>query len=181
MYSCLVSYRMPVCLLDLVEKKIWEYSHRKLWCQCYVNIIYIRSSYGLHGPWYPMSEKTHLTYRQVSNIRRTLVGKEIVDHSDVVGASPVGAAPTTSSFSTQPLTSTDWVKTTTIWDERHLSFEIWCVLYWRLYDNHSYIFGFILMSVLSTFLVLVLYFVLEIKLNFLYNVYKFSFKFIDIF
>ena len=39
----------------------------------------------------------HHTYVQVSNIRRTLV---IVDHSDVVGASPVGAAPTTSSFST---------------------------------------------------------------------------------
>ena len=38
--------------------------------------------------------------RQVSNIRRTLVGNKIVDHSDVVGASPVGAAPTTSSFST---------------------------------------------------------------------------------
>ena len=41
-----------------------------------------------------------LIYRQVSNIRCTLVGNEIVDHSDVVGASPVGAAPTTSSFST---------------------------------------------------------------------------------
>ena len=40
------------------------------------------------------------TYRQVSDIRRTLVGNDIVDHSDVVGASPVGAAPTTSSFST---------------------------------------------------------------------------------
>ena len=39
-------------------------------------------------------------YRQTSNIRRTLAGNEIVDHSDVVGASPVGAAPTTSSFST---------------------------------------------------------------------------------
>ena len=38
--------------------------------------------------------------RQVSNIRRTLVSNKIVDHSDVVGASPVGAAPTTSSFST---------------------------------------------------------------------------------
>ena len=38
--------------------------------------------------------------RKVSNIRRTLVGNKIVDHSDVVGASPVGAAPTTSSFST---------------------------------------------------------------------------------
>ena len=40
------------------------------------------------------------TYRKVSNIRRTLVDNKIVDHSDVVGASPVGAAPTTSSFST---------------------------------------------------------------------------------
>ena len=39
-------------------------------------------------------------YRKVSNIRRILVGNKIVDHSDVVGASPVSAAPTTSSFST---------------------------------------------------------------------------------
>ena len=39
-------------------------------------------------------------YRQVFNIRRTIVGSTIVDHSDVVGAMPVGAAPTTSSLST---------------------------------------------------------------------------------
>ena len=38
-------------------------------------------------------------YRQIS-IRRTLLGNKILDHSDVVGAAPVGAAPTTSSFST---------------------------------------------------------------------------------
>ena len=38
-------------------------------------------------------------YRHVYNIRRTLVGNNILDHSDVVGASPVGAAPTISSFS----------------------------------------------------------------------------------
>ena len=37
-------------------------------------------------------------YRRVSNIRRNLVVKKIVDHSDVVGTSPVGAAPTTSSI-----------------------------------------------------------------------------------
>ena len=39
-------------------------------------------------------------YPQISDIRHTLslVGNKIVDHSDVVGASPVGAAPTTSSF-----------------------------------------------------------------------------------
>ena len=39
-------------------------------------------------------------YGQTSNIKPTLVGKKIVDHSDVVGTSPVGAAPTISSFST---------------------------------------------------------------------------------
>ena len=39
-------------------------------------------------------------YRKTSDISRTLVGDKIVDNSDVVGASPVGAAPTTSSFST---------------------------------------------------------------------------------
>ena len=39
-------------------------------------------------------------YSQTSNIKRALVGNKIVDHSDVIGASPVDAAPTTSSFST---------------------------------------------------------------------------------
>ena len=39
-------------------------------------------------------------YCQTSNIRCTLVGNIIVDHSDVVGALPVDAAPITSSFST---------------------------------------------------------------------------------
>ena len=40
------------------------------------------------------------TYRETSNISRTLVGNKIVDNSHVVGASPVGAAPTTYSFLT---------------------------------------------------------------------------------
>ena len=34
------------------------------------------------------------------NIRRTIFGYKIVDHLDVVGASLISAAPTTSSFST---------------------------------------------------------------------------------
>ena len=38
--------------------------------------------------------------RKTSNISCTVVGNKTVDHSDVVGASPVGAAPTISSFST---------------------------------------------------------------------------------
>ena len=45
-------------------------------------------------------QQTGPQYRKTSNISRTLVGNKIVDNSDVVGASPVGAAPTTSSFST---------------------------------------------------------------------------------
>ena len=39
-------------------------------------------------------------YGETHDISRTLVGNKLVDHSDVVGASPVGAAPTTYSFST---------------------------------------------------------------------------------
>ena len=49
------------------------------------------------------SYKTHMIksnyvwlHLQTSNIRRNLVGNQIVGHSNVVGASPVGAAPTSS-------------------------------------------------------------------------------------
>ena len=62
-----------------------------------------------------------LRYGETSNIRRTIVGSKIVDHSDVVGASPVGAAPTTSSFSTWHLASRDSAKKAT----RHESFKCW--------------------------------------------------------
>ena len=50
----------------------------------------------------PFTDYIHnsFMYRQVSNISRTLAGNKIVDNSDVVGASPVGADPTTSSLST---------------------------------------------------------------------------------
>ena len=43
---------------------------------------------------------SHTSYHQIPNIRGTFVGNKIFDNSDVVGASPVGLAPTTSSFST---------------------------------------------------------------------------------
>ena len=46
--------------------------------------------------WYNYNK----TYSEPLDISRTLVGNKIVDHSDVFGALPVGAAPTTSSFST---------------------------------------------------------------------------------
>ena len=41
-----------------------------------------------------------VNYRQTSNISRVLMGNNIFDHSDILGASPVGAASTTSSLST---------------------------------------------------------------------------------
>ena len=68
-------------------------------------------------------------YRKTSNISCTLVGNKIVDHSDVVGASPVGAAPTTSSFSIRHLASRDWAKKAARQYENIFSVEIWCVLY----------------------------------------------------
>ena len=46
------------------------------------------------------SNCTFESYRKNYNIRRTSVGDKIVDHSDVVGASPDGNDPATSSFST---------------------------------------------------------------------------------
>ena len=49
--------------------------------------------------FYPSPELMYM-YRETSNIRHTIVSNEIVDHSDVVGAAPVSAAPTTSSFFT---------------------------------------------------------------------------------
>ena len=88
---------------------IWGQFHRK--CSRYKYLIWV---------W---------NYCWVSNIRCTLVGNKIVDHSDVDGASPVGAAPTTSSFSTEHLASMDWAKTTARQDETHLCFGIGCCLY----------------------------------------------------
>ena len=71
----------------------------------------------------------NIDYSQISNISHTLVGNKIVDHSDVVGASPIGTAPATSSISTKNLASMGWAKTTARQDKTHLSFGIWCHLY----------------------------------------------------
>ena len=59
----------------------------------------------------------------------SLVGNKLADHSDVAGASAVGDAPTTFSFSTLQLASMDCAKTNARQDENHLSFGIWCILY----------------------------------------------------
>ena len=65
----------------------------KLWRSDSVSI-----GWGCHS--YMFNQTKIQIYRKTSSISRTLVGNKIVDNSDVVGASPVGAAPTTSSFST---------------------------------------------------------------------------------
>ena len=99
----------------------WKWTETYVWagvaaCLCtHESVIVVFISWGgrqhtlfyfIHGIMSPLmtskrwSSHTDSIYRQVSNIRRTLVVNQIVDHSDVVGASPVGAAPTTSSFST---------------------------------------------------------------------------------
>ena len=96
----------------------------------------------------------NLWWHQTSNISCTLVGNKIVDYSDVVGAlpvgtapttssfwtkhrapmnwakTPVGAAPTISSFWTKHLASMNWAKTKSAWwDEKHLGFGIWWGLF----------------------------------------------------
>ena len=89
-----------------------------------------RHSRRMRNPQFYVSGKRPVAfYRQTSNIKRTLVGDEIVDHSDVVRASPVGAAPTTSSLSTSHMASVNWAKRTARQDEKHWSFGIWCDLY----------------------------------------------------
>ena len=63
-------------------------------------------------------------YRQTSNTSHTVVDNKITDHTDVIGTSPVGAAPSISSFSTQHLNSVDWGKTTVRRDEKKSSFGL---------------------------------------------------------
>ena len=75
----------------------------------YLIIIFIHY-FGVPGMIHSL--KVTVKYRQTSNIYRILVGNKIVDHSDVVGASPVGAVPTISSFSTYHIAAMDSAKTT---------------------------------------------------------------------
>ena len=72
------------------------------------------TSHGNHSTVYPMNYAygssfvlltcglvlMDFTYDLICNISCTLVGNKIVDHSDVIGASPVGATPITSLCST---------------------------------------------------------------------------------
>ena len=68
-------------------------------------------------------------YRKTSNVSRTLVGNKIVDNSDVVGASPVGAAPNYIFILNLTPGFNGLGKTTARGDKKYLSFGIRCDLY----------------------------------------------------
>ena len=65
------------------------------------------------------SNRLVLNYRQTSNIRRILASNKIVDHLDVAGATPAGAAP--SSLPTKHLASMHFNATR---EEKKINFVI---------------------------------------------------------
>ena len=70
--------------------------------------------------------------RQTSNISRALAGNKIVDHLYVVGASPVGAAPTISSFYFN--TRLHWIGQRQLQDDTRINEDWDCVcltVLWR--------------------------------------------------
>ena len=71
--------------------------------------------------------RSYSYYRQTSNIESTIAGNKIVDHSDVVGASPVGAAPIPAFNILHKITARR--------DEKYSSFGICCILYSRFDGN----------------------------------------------
>ena len=75
---------------------------------------------------------TNPNYRQTSYIRRTLIGNKIVDHSDLIGVAPIGAL-----HLHLDMVSLDWAKSPGRRDVKHLSFGIWCALYYRFDGNQT--------------------------------------------
>ena len=117
----------------LLPETMLNYSQRDLlafsWGQCHRNCSRYHSL--------QKCLKLHIwKYHQTSNISHTLEVNTIVYHSDVAEVSPVGAAPTTSSFSTQHMASMNWEKTTARSDEKIqvlgfgvLILEVWWYCY----------------------------------------------------
>ena len=109
---------------------------RLLWCGLGFDRDAIQGCLLLHAKYHLMiAEENWGNYGQTTYISRTLVGNRFVDHSSAAGASPVGAAPTASSFPTLHLASVDWAKTSVRRDEKHVSVGSWCDSYQSF--NHS--------------------------------------------
>ena len=100
--SLALNYRYDVCEFSWSKQSSLSYQY-DMWCfrshhrngdQNFADDIFkcilLKENFII---WF----KFHIIYPQ-TYIRGNLVCNEIVDHSDLVGASPVGAAPTTSSF-----------------------------------------------------------------------------------
>ena len=111
---CITVIRATHAMNMLDTTLVFIDSYIKIWLSCPNNYRVLGSPlHQSHAwwPWYllfvlpplcagnPPIDSHHQSYRQVSSISRILVGNKIVDNSDVVGASPVDAAPTTSSLS----------------------------------------------------------------------------------
>ena len=96
-YICnvLSHWLKPSSAMDRIGVLMFQFSVR---C-CIDTFNTVKSSLQVQHVIYHISVP-YMMYRQTSNISCTLVGNKIVDHSDVVGASPVSAAQTTSSFLT---------------------------------------------------------------------------------
>ena len=92
-----VSSEYQGCRSDDLSVSVWYLTWIIADCWNCARLVDVTSTHGYNRIAKVMNFRPWQTYRKVSNIRRTLVGNKIVDHSDVVGASPVGAAPTTSS------------------------------------------------------------------------------------
>ena len=72
------------------------------------------------------SAVSHKTYCQTFDIRCTLVGNKIVDHSDVVGATPVGTVLTTPGFIRLGKDNCKTRRETfKFWNFVHLILEVW--------------------------------------------------------
>ena len=80
------------CLQPIADKNVLFWLIRCLWLLHDI-ICFSCTVYDTHVI------KQNETYHQTSQIRCKLMGNLIYDHSGVVAASPVGAAPATSSFS----------------------------------------------------------------------------------
>ena len=78
----------------------WEITFMYRWVKHWITMWPQSHKHNITVHFVPTLILIPKMYRQVSNISHTWEGNKIVDHSDAVGASPVGAAPTTSSLST---------------------------------------------------------------------------------
>ena len=98
-FSSYIGFKHTICsfllphnlIFTVLQSRTKQYLSSQKCTTLYFEIMCFLQMCSYHPIW---------TYHQTSNIRCTLVGNKIVDHSDVVGASPVGAAPTTSSLMT---------------------------------------------------------------------------------